>query len=855
MGLLRIARGELTSRFGRNLLTVLALALGVALIVAVSLLGRSTTRAFAVMADALGARIDLEVSAGEAGFPEEMLATVQAAEGVASAAPIVLGTVFLGGEDGDSLAVMGIDTLADRGVHGELVHASPEMPVADPLATLNSPEAVVVTEELVHRLRLARDQRLEVETPSGRKSLTVRGAVRTEGFLRVYGDSLAFMDILAAQQLFGKDRRYDRISIDVKEGVSPEQVAAELRARLPRGLTVQPPQQRRADMDAMLGAFRYALSAVSLLSLLVGLCMVFNTMSTAVARRQGELGILRAVGGRRRDLSLLILLEAGLYGVLAAVLGSVLGVWLAGLMTAPVAASVESQMAISLGRPTPAPPELTDFLKAFAGVIAAIAGAYGPARRAGRVAVVQSLRADAIGAASSAPIGRLGRWGLGLLAAGAALIVAGRLGAGTSLLTIGLLPSLAAAILLAAAGCVIAARSSRRALGALFGIRGVLVATSAARVPARIAFTAAILAIGIMLHVTVAAIHQSVRASVLADVADDFAADLMVSSVFSSGGRLSDPVEAAMAERLSSLPGVADVVALRGVAHGYGDAQIWIDARSPQYFADSRFGTKEYVAGEPHAARAAVGGGEAVLVSHNFAHRYDVSVGDELTLETPSGRLTVPIRGVVVDHFSPAGTVLMSLDLYRRWWRDPLANEFAVLLDRGADPAAVERLIKQEFGESYRLRILENREFLDHVRAQVDRAFAFAPALEAVIFLVVALSLADTLLVGILERTREIGVLRALGATRRDMVWMVGLEALLVSALGAAFGVVQGVVLSAVWMRIYMVDLFGIMMPLVLPWSVVGGAAAMAVIVALLAAIYPVRRASRMSVARALAYE
>jgi putative ABC transport system permease protein len=259
MGLLRIARGELVSRWGRNLLTVIALALGVALIVAVSLLGRSATQAFAVMADALGARIDLEVSAGEAGFAEEMHASVRSTDGVASAAPIVLGTVFLSREGGESLAVMGIDTLADRGAQGDLVRASPEMPVADPLATLNTPEAIVVTEELVHRLGLARDQRLDVETPSGRQSLTVRGAVRTEGFLRVYGDALAFMDILAAQRLFAKDRRYDRISVDLEDGVSPEQAIADLRDRLPGGMTVQPPQQRRADMDAMLGAFRYAL--------------------------------------------------------------------------------------------------------------------------------------------------------------------------------------------------------------------------------------------------------------------------------------------------------------------------------------------------------------------------------------------------------------------------------------------------------------------------------------------------------------------------------------------------------------------------------------------------------------------
>jgi putative ABC transport system permease protein len=855
MGLLRIARGELVSRWGRNLLTVIALALGVALIVAVSLLGRSATQAFAVMADALGARIDLEVSAGDAGFAEEMLASVRSTDGVASAAPIVLGTVFLSREGGESLAVMGIDTLADRGAQGDLVRASPEMPVADPLATLNTPEAIVVTEELVHRLGLARDQRLDVETPSGRQSLTVRGAVRTEGFLRVYGDALAFMDILAAQRLFAKDRRYDRISVDLEDGVSPEQAIADLRDRLPGGMTVQPPQQRRADMDAMLGAFRYALSSVSLLSLLVGLCMVFNTMSTAVARRQRELGILRAIGSRRRDVRRLILIEAALYGVLAAVLGSVLGIWLADLMTAPVAASVESQMAISLGRPVPARPEIGDFAQAFAGVLAAVAGAYGPARRAGQVAVVQSLRAEAVEASSAAPLAQLGRWGFALLAIGTALIVAGSLGAGPSLLTVGLLPSLAAAILLAAAGCAVVARSSRRALGALFGIRGVLVATSAARVPGRVAFTAAILAVGMMLHVTVAAIHESVRASVLGDAQNEFAADLMVSSVFSSGGRLSDPVEAVVAERLAKLPGVEDVVAMRGVGQAFAGVQIWLDARSGQFFGDPRFGTKEFVAGDPEAAMAVVARGQAVLVSHNFARQYGLSVGDDLTLEAPSGRMTVPISGVVVEHFSPAGTVMMSLDLYRRWWQDPLANEFAVLLQKSAEADVVERLIKQEFEDRYRLRVLENREFLDHVRAQVDRAFGFAPALEAIIFLVVALSLADTLLVGVIERTREIGVLRALGATRRDVMLVVGLEALLVSALGAAFGLVEGVVLSAVWMRVYMVHLFGIMMPLELPWSILVSAAGVAGIVALIASIYPVRRASGMSVTQALAYE
>lgn len=273
--------------------------------------------------------------------------------------------------------------------------ASPEddeMIVEDPLVFLNTPESVLVTRDFARRHGLQGGDQIALLGPLGRLSLTVQGALKPEGVVRVLGSNLGVMDIFAAQQVLGKVGKFDRISITLKEGVSLDSAAALLANALPHGVTVKRPEERRVELESLLAALQWTLSAVSVFALFIGLFMVYNTMSTAVVRRQREPGALRAIGARRREVVALLFCEASLFGVVGSVVGWALGVWLAEFLVTPEAEAAEFQAMVDLGQASLTKAGASEMLLAAAGVAAAVFAGWRPARRASRIAVLEALR-------------------------------------------------------------------------------------------------------------------------------------------------------------------------------------------------------------------------------------------------------------------------------------------------------------------------------------------------------------------------------------------------------------------------------------------------------------------------------
>lgn len=851
----RVALRQISSQLGRNLLTLTGIALGVTLIVAVSVVNRSISHAFTETVDALTGKAVLEVQGGDLGFDEEVLEVVRSQAGVAHAAALVLGNVFFDDDSGQSLAIVGVDVVEERGVRTYEVEAAEGMGVEDPLVFLNSPDSLLVTEGFANRRGLRVGDALTVLTPVGKRTLTVRGALRPQGLARVLGEGLGVMDILAAQVLFAKEGKFDRISITAQDGAAVDTIAESISRRLPPGVVVRRPEQRRMQMDSQLAGFQYTLSAMSGLALLVGLCMVYNTMSTAVVRRQRELGVLRALGGRRRDILRLILAEATVVGFVGSLVGWAGGAWLAQFLTAVFAKSAETSFDLSLGTPSTLSPGLSEFLKAMAGVGAAVIGAWGPGRWASRLPVTEVLRPGLAERAAESNQSRTALAGLALLILSLGLITLGAafrwpivLGVSTGLLFV-------AFIVLAASGAALLGARSQPLLGYTFGVMGAAVATSVARAPRRTAFTAAVVAVGMAVHILTATVHNSVKGNLIDDVRGELRADLVVSSSFLTRGRLTSPVPGSFAAPLRNLAGVDDVAVMRRIYQRFRKAEVLVQAHTDTYFTNPRYGyEKSFTAGDRDSAMHAVLFDGAALVSHNFAFLYDVKPGDVLTLDTPAGEAPIPVAGVVVEHMSSTGAILLSYETYQRWWKDPLASEFYVLLTPGVDARRVKEEIVQLSRGEQRFRVLQFQELLDFYLERIDRVFRFTGVLDGVVLLVALLSLVDTLLMSVLGRGREIGVLRALGARRVEVFRMVVLEGLVVSGLGAVMGLIGGSAIAVLWMRVHFKYLFGWIMDVYFPMA--GAATALTfVLLIVLVSAYPAWRASRLSVVRSLAYE
>jgi putative ABC transport system permease protein len=855
MGLTRLALRELAAHWGRNILTVVGIGLGVVLIVAVSRVSRSTSVAFSEMLDTVAGQAVLEVSAGDAGLPEDVIDLVRDHPGVKHAAPLVLGSVFLDDDSGVALALVGVDVTEEREVRSYKAEIVDGESSVDPLEFLNSRESVLLTQAFVRQRGMKVGDTLEVLTPAGRQRLTLRAALRPEGIARAIGDGLAVMDIFAGQLVVGKKGKVDRISITLKEGFDVDDVARSLAKELPPGVKVERPEQRGAALESLLASFEYTLSAISLLALLVGLCVVYNTFCTSVARRQREFGVLRALGSRRRDLRRLILSEAALLGLAGSIVGWTVGLWTSRLLIGAVAQSAEAQTAVSLGVPALASPTWSDAAKAFGGVAAALIGAWVPARQASSVSVLEALRPELferLGAERrwrSAAIGLVLFLGAsGLIALGVVWQAAALIGGATLLLVV-------AFLLGAVWAAAIAVERSQNVLGRILGVRGAIAVSGIARRPERTAFTVAVLAIGVLLHVFIVTLHNSVRSDFLNEQSHTTQADLVVFPTVVTGGRVTAPVDGSVADALRAVDGVQDVAADRDAHQAFAGTQIYIQAFDDAYFRNSRYGRWPFVDGDVERAMQAVRERGAVLVSQNFAFHFGVGVGDRIALDTPGGEVSFPVAGVVVESFDAVGTVIMSRRTYAEAWRDPLVSWFYVLLAPGADRNAVKQGILHAVHGAHRLRILETKEFLAYVEENVDEAFRFTGVLEGLVLAVVLLSLADTLLVGVLARTREIGVLRAVGARRRDVIAMVVLEGMVISALGYAAGIAGGIALSVLWMKVHFKYLFGWIMLVDFPPLAVVTIFGLIACMTLLAAAYPAFYAGRLTVTRAVAHE
>ncbi|MGH8619858.1 MAG: ABC transporter permease [Burkholderiales bacterium] len=803
----RVARATLAGSRGRGriALAIAAIALGVALAVAVHLVNASALAEMRAAAATLAGESDLAVRAPREGFDETLYPQLAQRADIMAAAPSLEADVALAGRSA-RLRVIGLDPFRALQVQPRLV-AGWEARVMELLA----PDAVLLSPAAAAALHLATGDTFEVVTGSAAVRLRVIGTLPVEA----YPQPLAVMDIAAAQQLFARFGRLNRIDLKLAVGTDPETLAAALARELPPGVELAPPTQYPgAELSR---AYRTNLDALALVALFTGGFLVFSTQALAVLRRRTQFALARALGLTRTRLIVLIVGECAVVGVLGAAAGVALGAAAARLILdhlgGDLGAGYFGADAVPLAW---SPPVLAALF--LLGVLAAVAGGWLPAMEAARRAPAAALRAgdeeDALERLRPATPGwclMAGGLACAFLPAVAGMPLAGYLA--VILLLLGMLWLLPAAIhgLL---DRLPAPRTGMRRLAwlQLAGAPGQASIALAATV------TATALAIGMLLMIS------SFRDSLDGWLTHMLPADLYVRMAGSDVGALSPQAQ----RTIAATPGVAAAAFLRSqpVLTTPGQPAVVVLARSDAPRHLPLLG-RQYApaAGEPPPA----------WVSEVFSARHGARAGERLELPLAGRRHTFTVAGVWRDYARQTGAVVIDLATYRILTGDALATEAALLLAPGAGSATVEQALKAALGpglETAAAATLRRESF-----RIFDRTFAVTYALTASALAIGMLGVSAAFAAQALARRRGFGVLRTLGATRGQLARLLAAEGAALGVLGAGIGSVLGLAIGLVLIHVINRQSFHWSMDLHVPWLALAGFAAGLVAACALAAV------------------
>jgi ABC-type antimicrobial peptide transport system permease subunit len=331
--------------------------------------------------------------------------------------------------------------------------------------------------------------------------------------------------------------------------------------------------------------------------------------------------------------------------------------------------------------------------------------------------------------------------------------------------------------------------------------------------------------------------------------------DWVVTSAHLMHGYVEAPVDERLTTEITSIDGVQAAVGERLVDWEYADGPIAIDAFDARYFETTAFGRWPLVGAAQPDLWTGVSAGKEVLVSSSFVVNLGAEVGDFLNLDTPSGVLKVPIGGVTVNFSSPRGTVIMARELYRAYWNDAQVNRVFVRAAARTDVAGLRSEILQRLGPTYGLRIIAAQELIDYFATQVRRAFAPVDVLAGLLLFVLLVGLADTLAASVLERQRDLAIMRTIGARGAFLRRAIAVEAMGLALPGLLLAVVVGFGLGTMWVRQTFPSLLGWALETHVPYVQVTLICATTLAVCWLAGLLPARQAASLEPAAALRSE
>lgn len=847
---IKLALRYLSGRKLRTALTTLAILFGVLVIFGMNTFMPTFVQAFQTQMMAVAGQIDVTIThkTGEA-FDPGVLEKVRQVEGVKVATGSLERLINLPADyfDHDPNLPDRVNAVLLKGIDPDLARQMIVFNVVEGrFLQPDDPSAAVITRSLAREVGVGVGDTLSLPTAIGIADLKIVGLLPERA---LPGNEEVLVTLAEAQRLLNMPGKINLIDINLN--TLEEARRAEIQQRI---LTAVGDAYKIGALESgseILTNIRNAqmiFNLMGFLALLMGGFIIFNTFRTIVAERRRDIGMLRALGANRATIRGLILTEGLIQGVVGTVAGLVFGYLFGWLLLQLIVPVGQQYLNIKVGLPAVSPSLV--LVSSIMGIGVTVLAGLLPAQSAARVPPLEALR-PSVGQVSLKRLTGFSFWsGVVLMVLGVAILISGQ----AAWLGIGAIFFVGALILMAPALINPIAVLFGNLLALLFARQGTaqLAEGNLSRQPGRATVTASTTMIAMAVVIMMASVLSSVTLTFTHVLEKSLGSDFLIMPPTVAVWGSNTGAAPELAQKLREIPGVELVSTLRFAGSQMNGVAVGLLGVDP--WAYRQLDALSFSAGDPESAYRALENERAIIINGVLAAAAGIHLGDEITLLTPTGQQVYRVVGIATDYLNAKTTTgyISQQNLAVDFGR----NEdvfYQVNLKSGADQAAVEAAITQLLKSYPQFKLFSGKRYVEENKRLLDVVLLSMYAMAAFLAIPSLIAMVNTLAIGVIERTREIGMLRAVGATRRQIRTVILSEALILSAIGTSFGILAGLYMG--YMAVKAFEGMGFPMMYLFPASGILAAIAIGILFGALAATVPARQAARLNVVEALRYE
>ena len=846
--LLKVAWRYLLHHIWQSVLMVLGISMGVSVVVGIDIANTSASRAFDLSTEAIVGRATHYISGGSQGVDESLYVELRRAGLEIPSAPIITDYVTSPQMDGTTLQLLGVDPFTEAPFRNYLGGAE-GVPFDALINFLTRPSSVLLSQNVAERYSLNPDSELEINYAGRVIEVSVAGLLKpTDSLTRQALDGLLLVDIATAQEITGRFGRVDRVDL-----ILPNEAEANLQAIkeiLPPGVLVLPNEVRSGTVEQITAAFRLNLTALSLLALIVALFLIYNTMTFSVVKRRPLFGTLRSLGVTRLEVFLVVVSEAFVIGLLGAIIGTILGILMGRGAVSLVSQTINDLFFVTTVQNLPIP--VNSLLKGIAlGVLATVITAAFPAWEAASVPPRTALSRANLESKAQRAIHWLGIAGMLIIIVGFAILAFS--GRSLFLSFVGTFAAIFGFAILTPTFTVWLMSAANQVTSRVWGLLGRMAPREVINSISRTSIAVAALMVAVAVTIGVSLMVGSFRFTV-----DTWMNQILHGDVYVSvpGATVSQPLQAIdpqVIDILNNGQGVARVDLLQNAIVDSPAGPIQISANNnPNDGLEQIYMASDYPPGEIWQA---VEEG-AVLVSEPLAARLDLPLHNgELSLYTKDGLRNFPIAGIYYDYASSQGNAILSLENYRQYWGDDQVAAAAIIVDPGEDVETIVDALKIQLAPIQSLLVRPNQVLRDDALEVFDRTFAITSALQLMTTFVAFVGVLSAMMSLQLDKQRQLGILKAIGLSNRQLWRLTILETGLMGAVAGLLSMPTGYVLALILVFIINRRSFGWTLQMQVTLEPFIQAFVIALLAAILAGLYPAIRITRRNTAEVIRFD